>query len=161
VVFGAEDDFTNRFARLASLPVVPVVAPNTKFQPVYVRDVAQAITRAALDPATHGGKTYDIAGPERMTMRALVERIARLSGQSPALVDLPDFASAALAAFGFLPGAPLTRDQWLMLQQDNVATPGTAGLDAFGIAPTALDAVAGEWLGRFLKGGRFAPRATA
>ncbi|MEQ7873510.1 complex I NDUFA9 subunit family protein [Sphingomonas sp. ASV193] len=157
VVFGPEDQFTNRFASMASLPIVPVLAPQTKFQPVYVRDLAQAIAKAALDPATYGGKTYDIAGPEVLTMRALNERIAALAGKKADFVDLPHVAGSAMAALGFLPGAPLSRDQWAMLQHDNVAA--NEGLAAFGITPTALDAVAPEWLGRYRRGGRFAPTA--
>ncbi len=161
VVFGAEDDFTNRFASLARLPVLPVIAPNTRFQPVYVRDLAQAIAGATLAPQRFGGKNYDIAGPEVMTMRELNAQIARLAGQSPELVEVPDFVAGAVAKLGFLPGAPLSRDQWIMLQRDNVAAEGASGLEAFGIVPTALETVAGDWLGRFVKGGRFAPRATA
>jgi len=161
VVFGAEDDFTNRFASLARLPVTPVIAPNTRFQPVYVRDLAQAIALAALDPQKFGGRNYDIAGPEIMSMRDLNIRIARLAGQSPEILDVPGFVAGAIAKLGFLPGAPLSSDQWLMLQSDNVAADGASGLETFGVVPTALDAVAGDWLGRFVKGGRFAPRATA
>lgn len=162
LVFGPEDQLTNRFARLmALLPVYPVIAPDTKFQPIYVRDLAKAIADAALDPARHGGKTYDIAGPEVMTMRELTARIGKLSSQRRELVDMPAFASSALARMGFLPGAPLTWDQWLMLQQDNVAAAKSKGLAAFGITPTPLDAVAGEWLGRFREGGRFAARASS
>lgn len=161
LVFGPEDQLTNRFARLmALLPVYPVIAPDTKFQPVYVRDLGKAIADSALDPATHGGKTYDIGGPEVMTMRVLTARIGTLSGQHRELVDVPAFASSGLARLGFLPGAPLTQDQWLMLQQDNVAAAKSKGLATFGITPTPLDAVAGEWLGRFREGGRFAARAS-
>ena len=161
LVFGAEDQLTNRFAGLmAKLPFYPVIAPATKFQPVYVRDLGKAIATAALEPERHGGKTYEIVGPEVMTMRALTEKIGALSGQSPELVDMPSFASAALAKLGFLPGAPLTKDQWLMLQDDNVAAKKAKGLSEFGIAPTPIEAVAGEWLGRFREGGRFAARAT-
>ena len=113
---------------------------------------------AALNPQVHAGKTYEIAGPEVVSMRQLTERIAEMSAQSPTLVDLPDFAAEGLSYLGFLPGAPLTRDQWLMLQRDNVATKRTSGLFAFGITPTPLAAVAPEWLGRFREGGRFAAR---
>ena len=162
LVFGPEDQLTNRFAGLMSrLPVYPVIAPRTRFQPVYVRDLARAIAAAALDPGTHAGKTYEIAGPQVMTMRELTETIGSLSSQSPMLVDLPDFAAQAISWFGFLPGAPLTRDQWLMLQRDNVAAPKSAGLGAFGITPTPLAAVAEEWLARFREGGRFAARRAA
>ena len=161
VVFGAEDAFTNRFASLARLPILPVIAPNTRFQPVFVRDLGEAIAKAALEPARFGGRTYDIAGPEVLTMRELNLRIAAMAGQSPGLIEVPDFVAGGLAKLGFLPGAPLTQDQWIMLQRDNVAADGASGLDAYGIIPTALGAVAPDWLGRFVKGGRFAPRATA
>ncbi|MEO5640691.1 MAG: complex I NDUFA9 subunit family protein [Sphingomicrobium sp.] len=160
LVFGREDQLTNRFAQMARLPFLPVIAGATKFQPVYVADLAQAIAAAALDPASHGGKIYEIGGPEVMTMRALNECIAALAGQSPEIAPVPDFVAELLAKFGFLPGAPLTRDQWAMLQTDNIVAPGTLGLDAFGITPTPLAAVAPAWLDRFRKGGRFAPRKT-
>ena len=158
-VFGPEDEFTNRFASMARFPVLPVVAPKTRFQPVFVRDLGRAIAAAALDPKTHGGKTYELAGPEIMTMRDLNETVARMAGHDPHLVDVPDFVAGGMAFFGFLPGAPLTRDQWLMLQKDNVADGGATGFKAFGITPTPLAAVAPEWLGRYKTGGRFAPSA--
>jgi len=159
VVFGPEDNFTNRFAALARFPILPVIAPRTRFQPVYVRDLAQAIAAAALDPKTHGGKTYELAGPEAMTMRELNARIAELADQSPGLVDMPDFMASGLALLGFLPGAPLTRDQWLMLRHDNVPSGDHPGFKAFAITPTPIAAAAPEWLGRFRKGGRFRPHA--
>lgn len=159
VVFGQEDEFTNRFASMARFPILPVIAPNSRFQPVFVRDLAQAIAAAALDPRTHGGKTYELAGPEVLTMRELNEEIAEMIGDAPQLVDVPDFIASAVSSLGFLPGAPLTRDQWLMLQRDNVASGKLPGFKAFGITPAPMEAVAREWLGRFRKGGRFAPRA--
>ncbi|MCL6742051.1 complex I NDUFA9 subunit family protein [Sphingomonas sp. RB56-2] len=158
-VFGPEDDFTNRFAAMGGWPLLPVIAPKTRFQPVYVRDLARAIAMAALDPKAHGGKTYELAGPEAMTMLDLNARIMALSGQQPELVEVPDFVASVIAAFGFLPGAPLSRDQWLMLQKDNVPSGKHPGFKEFGIAPTPLGAVAPEWLGRYKKGGRFAPSA--
>ncbi len=158
-VFGPEDGFTNRFGAMAGLPVLPVIAPRTRFQPVYVRDLAQAIAAAALNPKTHGGKTYELAGPEVLTMRELNERIAEMSGNHPDLVEVPDFIAGGMALFGFLPGAPLTRDQWLMLQKDNIPSSEQPGFKAFGITPTPLGAVAPEWLGRYRKGGRFRPHA--
>lgn len=161
LVFGAEDQLTNRFAGLmARLPAYPVMAPNTKFQPVFVRDLAKAIATAALQPGKHAGKTYEIGGPEVMTMRQLTAEIARLAGQDASLTDLPDGLSALIASFGFLPGAPITRDQWVMLQRDNVAGKKAPGLAAFGIDPLSLAAVGGEWLGRFREGGRFAARSS-
>jgi NADH dehydrogenase len=83
-----------------------------------------------------------------------------MAGHRPEIVDVPDFAANGLSMLGFLPGAPLTRDQWIMLQKDNVASGSLPGFKDFGIVPTSLDAAAPEWLGRFRKGGRFAPRAT-
>ena len=160
-VFGPEDDFTNRFAAMMAWPLVPVIAPRTRFQPVYVRDLGAAIAAPALDPRTYGGKTYELAGPEALTMRELNQRIAVLSGQRPDLLDVPDFVAAGIAMFGFLPGAPLNRDQLLMLQKDNVPSGKHPGFKEFGITPTPLGAVAPEWLSRFRKGGRFAPSAAA
>ena len=158
VVFGREDQFTNRFAGMARFPILPVIRPNSRFQPVYVGDLGQAIAAAALDPKIHGGKTYEIAGPEVLTMREFNQAVATMAGKTPDLVDVPDAIGEAMSLLGFLPGAPLTRDQWKMLQHDNVASSGAPGLDAFGIAPTPLAAVAPDWLSRFRKGGRFAPR---
>ena len=157
-VFGPEDEFTNRFAAMARFPFLPVIAPGTRFQPVFVRDLGQAIAAAALDPRSHGGKIYELAGPETYTMRELNAVIAEMAGQSPDLVDVPDFIAAAISKLGFLPGAPLSSDQWLLLQKDNVASGKQPGFEAFGITPTPLGSVAPEWLGRYRKGGRFAPR---
>ena len=155
-VFGPEDQFTNMFAGMAALPFVPVIAPDTKFQPVYVRDRAAAIAAAALDPKAHGGKSYEVGGPDVLTMRALNEKVAAMAGRSPTFLDLPDSISGLIAMFGFLPGVPLNRDQWKMLQRDNVAGKKMPGLADFGIAATPLEEVAPSWLGRFIKGGRFA-----
>ena len=159
LVFGPEDNLTNRLAALSRLPVLPVVAAERRFKPVYVEDVAKAIALAALDPRNHGGKTYEIAGPQIMTMEDIYAVSARSAGREPELLDLPNFASAFLSWFGFLPGAPLTRDQWKMLQRDNVPAKRSKGLEAFGIEPTALEAVAPEWLARYRTGGRWAARS--
>jgi NADH dehydrogenase len=158
LVFGPEDGLTNRFATMARLPFLPVIAGTRKFQPVYVRDLAKAIAKAALDPLAHGGKTYEIGGPQVMSMVELHRAILEITGQTPEIVPIPDIAASLLAKFGWLPGAPLTRDQWLMLQRDNVTAKGVAGLEAFGIRPTPLAAVGHEWLGRFHRGGKFAGR---
>jgi uncharacterized protein YbjT (DUF2867 family) len=158
LVFGPEDDFTNRFAAMARLPFLPVIAGERNFQPVYVRDLAEAIATAALKPGIYGGKTYEIGGPQVMSMMELHRTILDLTGQRPEVVALPDFVASTIAKLGWLPGAPITRDQWLMLQRDNVPAKGSAGLEAFGIEPTPLEAVAYEWLGRFHKGGKFAGR---
>ncbi len=158
LVFGPEDQITNRLANLARLPFLPVIASQRRFQPVYVRDLAEAIAKAALNPEQYGGRTYEIGGPHAMSMRQLHCAVLEATGQQPELVDMPDFMSSMLSKLGWLPFAPLTRDQWLMLQSDNVPAKGAPGLEAFGIEPTPLGAVAHEWLGRFNKGGRFAGR---
>ncbi|HET7817371.1 MAG TPA: complex I NDUFA9 subunit family protein [Sphingomicrobium sp.] len=157
IVFGPEDQFTNRLARLSRLPVLPVIAPACRFQPVFVEDLAKAIATAALDPATHAGKTYEIAGPQLFTMRELTQEILKAAGRDTALADVPGPVASLISRLGFLPGAPLTRDQWLMLQSDNVASPGSRGLAAFGIRPTPFGAVAPDWLGMY-GGSRFARR---
>lgn len=149
LVFGAEDALTNRFAALGRFPVVPVLAPATKFQPVYVRDLGRAIAAAALDPVRFGGRLFEIGGPQVLSMVDLHRAIFAVTGQQPDLVQLPSIAGTALSKLAFLPGAPLTRDQWKMLQRDNVVAKGAPGLAELGIAPTPLAAVAGEWLGRF------------
>jgi NADH dehydrogenase len=154
IVFGREDQFTNRFARMLGLPVVPVVRGGTKFQPVFVADLAQAVVQSLADPGRHAGKTYEIAGPEQIGMTELLQRLAHWTGRSPQLVPLPDAIAAMMArGTGWLPGAPITWDQWLMLQHDNVA--GAPGLEAFGIRPTPLAAVAPDWLVQYRKHGRF------
>jgi NADH dehydrogenase len=161
LVFGPDDGFTNRFAGLiATFPVVPVIAPQTRFQPVYVGDVAEAIARA-LDRQFEGAsaETYELGGPDILTMREIYVFLNRETGRNKRLIDVPDAAARLLARFGSLPGAPITMDQYRMLGRDNVADPALPGLDALGIEPTALAAVAGQWLGRYRPGGRFAPKA--
>jgi uncharacterized protein YbjT (DUF2867 family) len=158
LAFGPEDKLTNRFAAMARLPFLPVLAAKRRFQPVYVRDLGQAIAMAALDPHKFGGQTYEIGGPQIMSMVELHRAILELTGQKPDLVPLPDFVGELLSHLGWLPGAPLTRDQWIMLQRDNVAASGALGLEAFAIKPTPLGAVGSEWLGRFEKAGKLARR---
>ena len=155
IVFGVEDMLTNRLAAMSRLPALPVIAPKCLFQPVFVEDLAKAITRAAIDPAAHGGKTYEIGGPQVLSMHDFTVAILKAAGRDPGLVDVPNPVASAISWLGFLPGAPLTRDQWLMLQRDNVAE--GPGLEAFGIRPTPFGAVAPEWLGMY-GGNRFARR---
>jgi NADH dehydrogenase len=157
LVFGAEDQLTNRFAGLAKLPFLPVIAARTRFQPVYVRDLGAAIAAAALDPQAHRDKTYEIGGPQVLSMVELHREVLAITGQDPEMLPMPDLFAKMLCWLGWLPGAPLTRDQWLMLQRDNVTSGQLPGLEAFGIRPTPLGAVAWEWLGRF-RGNRFAGR---
>lgn len=161
IVFGPEDQFTNRFANLGrAVPLaMPVVAPRTQFQPVYVKDVAQAIVRALSDPAHHGGKTYALGGPRVYNFHELIATILHQAQTARTLVDVPDFIACTMATLGgWLPFAPITRDQWLMLQADNIVGTQEDGLAAMGISATALEAVAATWLTRFRPQGRFTKR---
>lgn len=161
IVFGREDQFVNRFAGLiASLPVVPIIGGKARFQPVYVDDVAEAVKQSLSDPARFGGRTFELGGPETISMADLNKRIAKEIGEGPSFIDMPDSLSGLMAGMtGWLPGAPITRDQWAMLQTDNVVAPGADGLEAFGITPTPMAAVIGDYLVRFRKHGRFGVRA--
>jgi NADH dehydrogenase len=162
-VFGQEDEFINRFARMAQyLPLLPVMRGSARFQPVFVGDVARAAAAAALDPAAYGGETYELGGPQVKTMREINQWIADQTGRGRRLIDVPDAAGRLLAqTTGWLPGAPITMDQWLMLQRDNIAAPGSKGLEAFGIAPTPMSAVGEGWLTAYRRRGRFAARQTS
>ncbi len=157
ILFGAEDNFVNRFAgMIGALPFVPVIRGGVKLQPAWVADVARAIAVAALDPERFGGKTFELGGPEALTMAGLNRWIAGAIGVDKFLPEIPDPVAALMAkATGWLPGAPMTWDQWLMLQHDNVVSPDAAGFEAFGIAPKPLAAVAPAWLVRYRREGRF------
>ncbi|ANI77688.1 complex I NDUFA9 subunit family protein [Sphingobium sp. EP60837] len=160
IIFGPEDQFLNRLADLISrLPVVPVIGADTKFQPVYVADVAQAIANAAANPGLHGGKTFELGGPRQISMIDLNRWIAKAIGRDRSLVAVPPSIASTIASFGWLPGAPITRDQYAMLQRDNVVTAGAAGLTELGVSPTPMEAVAENWLVRYRRHGRFAGRA--
>ena len=159
-LFGREDNFVNRFAGLARLlPVLPVIRGGTRFQPVYAADAARAIATAALDPRSHGGKAFELGGPQVLTMRELMEWVCQTTGRNRTLVDVPDPIAKIIARLGFLPGAPLTWDQWLMLQRDNVVSDGAQGLEAFGISKTPLAAVSEGWLTSYRRHGRFAAKS--
>ena len=162
IMFGRDDGFTNRFAQLISLAsampfgIVPVIRGDTKFQPVHVADVAEAIALAATNPDDFGGKTFELGGPDVLTMRAVNEWIASQIGRSPNFVAVPDGVAGAMATLtSWAPGAPITRDQFEMLLSDNVVSQGAAGLESFGIKPMPLAAVAPAWLEHYREKGRF------
>ena len=162
IVFGREDQFLNRFAGLiAKLPLVPIVSPATRFQPVFVGDVADAVVAAARDPGTHGGHVYELGGPDILTMAELNRFIARETGRAPRFVELPDNVGALIAKAGFLPGAPITWDQWQMLRRDNVVGTDVPGLAALGVKPTPMAAIAPSYLIQYRRAGRFGRRASA
>jgi uncharacterized protein YbjT (DUF2867 family) len=152
IVFGPGDAFFNRFAAMArNLPVLPVVAGETKFQPVYVEDVVAAILAGA---ERQDGRIYDLGGPRVLSMRDLLAYILGVTGLRRPLLAMPDGLMRLQARLGeFLPNPPLTRDQLLMLGRDNVVPPGAPGLTELGIPPTAMEAVVPGYLKRFREGG--------
>lgn len=153
VLFGREDRFVNRFAgMIASLPVVPVLRGGTRFQPAYVADVAAAVVAALADPRKHGGRIYELGGPDVMTLAEIYRWIAREIGRDPVFAALPDPIGALVP---MLPGAPITGDQWRMLARDNVVATDSAGFAALGIQPTPLATVAPAWLVQYRRHGRF------
>jgi len=156
LVFGPEDDFFNRFAGLARfLPALPLIGGGkTRFQPVFVGDVAAAIAKLADDPAL-GGRTYELGGPTIYTFKDLMQIVLRETGRSRMLVPVP-FALATLkAAFlQFLPHPLLTPDQVTLLKSDNVVT-GSDTLQTLGIAPTSVEAEVPAYLWRFRAKGQY------
>lgn len=157
ILFAQDDSFTTLFAGLISkLPVIPVFGPAAKLQPVFVDDAAAAVAAILADSATHAGKTFELAGPEQITMADLNRRIARAQGRERVFVELPDEVSGAIATLtGWLPGAPLSRDQWHLLKQGNVASGTLPGLAELGIKARPLDLFLDRWMVRFRKYGRF------
>jgi uncharacterized protein YbjT (DUF2867 family) len=154
VVFGPEDGLFNRFATMIQrLPVMPVVAGTTRFQPVYVGDVADAVI-AGLQREAAAGATYELGGPRVLSMRELLAYILAETGRHRRLMTVPMWLARLQAAvLEHLPGKLLTRDQLLMLQRDNVVTAGAPGLAELGIVPTPIDLVVPAYLRRFRPGG--------
>ncbi len=154
VVFGAEDQFFNRFGQIAMLsPVMPVIHGETRFQPVYVGDVADAVA-AALAREDALGALYELGGPRVYTFRELLEYVLRETRRHRRLVTIPlSFARIQARISEWIPGKPLTRDQLLLLARDNVVSPGVPGLEALGITPTPLELVVPPYLDRYRPGG--------
>lgn len=158
VVFGPEDDFFNRFAALARIsPVLPLIGGgHTRFQPVYVGDVADAMVRMLESDAARG-RTYELGGPRIYSFRELMELTLQATGRRRLLVPLPFWAASLQAAFfELLPKPPLTRDQVRLLQRDNVVTTGMPGLAELGITPTAAELIIPTYLDIYRVGGRYA-----
>jgi uncharacterized protein YbjT (DUF2867 family) len=153
VVFGPEDQFFNRFAGMAMMPVMPVVAGGARFQPVYVGDVADAVLAAIADPAARG-KTFELGGPRVMTMREVLRFILDTTGRRRPMVDMPmglmRFQAGLLQS---LPKPPLTQDQLLLLGRDNVVGQGVPTLSDLGISAKSVEAVVPAYLKRFRRGG--------
>lgn len=157
LVFGPEDQFINRFAALAKLsPVMPVIAGDTRFQPVYVLDVARAVVEALREPERFGSHTYELGGPSVYTMREILAYILREMRSTTPMLEVPTFAARLMGWAGDrLPAMPMTSDQFTMLQRDNVVGEGMPGLDALGVAATPMEAIAPGYLQRYRRFGRF------
>jgi NADH dehydrogenase len=151
IVFGPEDGFFNRFARMSQIsPALPVIGGGrTRFQPVYVGDVAEAVV-AGLTRPDAAGRTYELGGPAVYTFRELLAYLLKVTGRRRLLLDLP-FGIAALQArlLRFLPEPPLTEDQLELLKRDNVVAAGAPGLAELGIAPTPLELIVPTYLKAF------------
>jgi uncharacterized protein YbjT (DUF2867 family) len=154
IVFGLEDQFFNRFAAMAQLlPVMPVIAGETKFQPVYVGDVADAVM-ASFSRADAAGMVFELGGPRVWTFREILAYILQETGRRRPMVSVPMGVARLQARFAeLLPSKPLTRDQLLSLQRDNIVTPGMPGLPELGIVPTPVEMVVPSYLDRFRPGG--------
>ncbi len=154
IVFGAEDKFFNRFGAMAMYsPIMPVICGSTKFQPVYVGDVADAVI-AGLERDDAVGATYELGGPRVYTFRELLAWILHETRRHRALVDIPlRLAELQARVAELIPGKPFTRDQLLLLQRDNVVAEGAAGLAALDIVPTPIELVVPEYLDRYRQGG--------
>jgi len=164
IVFGPEDQFFNRFARMTRLsPFLPLIGGGeTKFQPVYVGDVANAVL-AALDRPEAAGQTYELGGPRIYSFAELMRLMLReIDRPTFPLISIPfGLASFQAAILEHLPGKLLTRDQVMMLKRDNVVSPGARTIEDLGITPTAPEVVLQSYLERFRTGGRFSPRHPA
>ncbi|WP_375279628.1 complex I NDUFA9 subunit family protein [Pseudooctadecabacter sp.] len=161
IIFGMEDGFFNRFAGMSRFgPVLPVVGAETKFQPVYVDDVAKAAVMGVNGDA-HG--VYELGGPDVHTFRELMQQMLEIVRRRRLILNIP-FWMARVMAFGFsvvrflslgLVRGPLTADQVKNLAVDNVVSEGAKGFDDLDIAPTAMEAVLPDYLWRFRPSGQY------
>jgi NADH dehydrogenase len=168
IVFGPEDDFFNRFARMAcASPVLPLIGGGlTRFQPVFVGDVAGAVAACLLDADT-AAKTYELGGPGVFTFKALMERLCLEIDRHPILLPIP-FGVASLIGLGgdlvnlqpFPIAPPLTTDQVILLRRDNVVAEGALTLADLKIAATAMEPILASYLYRYRKGGQYADQLT-
>ena len=163
VIFGAEDEFFNRFASMATLtPIIPLVGARTRFQPVYVDDVAKAAEIALTEGAEPG--IYELGGPETASFRELIAQMLGVVRRRRAVIGLP-FWIGRIMAFGFdmlqaitlglFSNGVLTRDQLKNLAHDNVVADDARGLADFGITPTAMHAVLPDYLWRYRPSGQY------
>lgn len=161
IVFGPEDDFFNKFANMARFsPVLPLIGGGeTKFQPVYVCDVAEAVAKA-VDGDLMPGATYELGGPEVKSFRECLEDILDITRKHRLLLPIPfEVASAMGKVLQLLPGAPLTADQVALLKTDNVVSEAAIAqghtLEGIGVKPTTLAAILPTYLDRFREHGQY------
>jgi uncharacterized protein YbjT (DUF2867 family) len=162
VIFGAEDQFFNRFANMSRMgPVLPVIGGRTRFQPVYVDDVAQAAVMGALGRAAPG--VYELGGPDVAPFRDLMVQMLGIIRRRRLVIDIPfwiarimggAFDALQAVTLGLVKG-PVTRDQVESLRRDNVVSGQTATFADLGIEATALEAVLPEYLWRFRRTGQY------
>ncbi len=162
IVFGPEDEFFNRFASMSTLgPVLPIVGADTRFQPVYVGDVAEAAAMAASGEADSG--VYELGGPDIRTFRELMETMLEVIGRRRLVIDLPEWIARTIAAvagfgeavsLGLLP-APITGDQITQLRRDNIVGGGVKTFSDLGIEPRSPKAILPEYLWRYRPSGQY------
>ena len=157
VVCGNEDNFTNLFARLSLFPIIPVVKPDFKFQPILVEDVATAIVKA-IEIKKNEGKTYEIGGPTIISFKDMVKSIVRTIGKKRFIVEMPmPLAKVQAALFSLMPKPLLTKDQCEILNEaDNIVSNKHLTLKDLNIKPTDVQKAMPKWLWRFRAGGEFA-----
>ncbi|WP_377191714.1 complex I NDUFA9 subunit family protein [Ruegeria meonggei] len=163
VIFGTEDQFFNRFAGMTRMgPFLPLVGADTRFQPVYVDDVAKAAVQGALGKAETG--TYELGGPEVKTFRALMDQMLEVIYRRRVIIGIPFFVArimagmldiAKFASFQLFPNHILTRDQLKNLRRDNVVSEGAKGFDDLGIEPATLESILPDYLWKFRPSGQY------
>jgi len=159
VLFGVDDRFLNLFAGFTVLPVLPVFAPGAQLQPLDVDDAALAVGNVLANAAgAYAGRTFEIGGAEVLSVIELNRRIARATGRSPLLVPLSDGLGKLIAA---MPLTPISRDQYALLRQGNVASPDMPGIADLGVQPRPLSLFLDRWLVSYRKNGRFGTKSRA
>ncbi|MCG7520349.1 complex I NDUFA9 subunit family protein [Ruegeria sp. Ofav3-42] len=163
VIFGTEDQFFNRFAGMTRMgPFLPLVGAETKFQPVFVDDVAKAAVQGVLGQAGPG--VYELGGPEVKTFRALMQQMLEVIHRRRVIVKIPFIVARIMAgvldilkfvSFQLFPNHILTRDQLKNLRRDNVVSDGAKGFADLGIEPATLESVLPDYLWKFRPSGQY------
>lgn len=153
IIFGEEDDFTNMFAgMIRSFPALPVFGADSPLQPAWVDDVAEAVAVALENPGKHGGKTFELGGPDVITMEELHQRIAKAQGRDRSFIPVPD---ALGKIFASVPFTPINSDQFLLLKRGSTVSGDTPTFKQLGISPRPLGLFLDRWMTRYKKHGRF------